>query len=164
MGFPPENAQAIAQDVAELVAAGQVSEAIRRYPEHEQEILTLARLLQLEELSGDPRADLAALAERESILQRSAQGQEANDWHREGLRLSRAGDYAGAQRAFDEAIRLQPDFAIAYINRAILHVLRGKQEQALADFRAAVRLAPNSEQARGMLAQAEVGNWAAFGV
>ena len=55
------------------------------------------------------------------------------------------GDLEGAIADFDEAIRLDPDYAIAFYNRGIARGEAGDLEGAIADVEQGSRLAPNDE-------------------
>jgi tetratricopeptide (TPR) repeat protein len=63
-----------------------------------------------------------------------------------GYRLARK-DYAGAIRLLDEAIALQPRFAVAITERGFAYVELGDLPKALADMDAVVRLAPDNANA-----------------
>ena len=52
-------------------------------------------------------------------------------------------EYGKAIADFDEAIRLKPDYALAYRNRGTTLVLNGKYEFASSDYEEAIRLNPN---------------------
>jgi len=51
---------------------------------------------------------------------------------------------ATALRSFDEAIRLNPDIADAYTNRAVSYIQLGQYERALKDLNEAIKLNPES--------------------
>jgi tetratricopeptide (TPR) repeat protein len=53
------------------------------------------------------------------------------------------GDLDRAIKDYDEAIRLDPNFAIAYINRGIAYNSKGNPYRAIADYNEAIRLDPN---------------------
>lgn len=64
-------------------------------------------------------------------------------WNLRGMALSRLQRYEDARSAYDEAIRLNPDFAPTYLNRAeILHALEEKSA-AYADCAKAMELSPD---------------------
>ena len=48
---------------------------------------------------------------------------------------------------FDEAIRLKPDFAYAFNNRAVVRYDKGDLEGALKDYDEAIRLKPDYSEA-----------------
>lgn len=53
---------------------------------------------------------------------------------------------------YDSAIRIKPDFAAAYYNRALAHGHMGRYDRAAADFAAAARLEPDHARAYNSLA------------
>ena len=57
-----------------------------------------------------------------------------------GWDYAEQGDYENAIEAYDEAIRLNPQYAKAYNNRGIAYGLLGQQEQADRDFAKAKEL------------------------
>jgi tetratricopeptide (TPR) repeat protein len=57
------------------------------------------------------------------------------------------GEYDRAIADFDEAIRLNPKFAIAYYNRGNSHWHKGEYDRAIADFDEAIRLDPKMDDA-----------------
>lgn len=138
-----------ARSLADLISRGQIEEALNRYPEQEPEIRMLLQIGNL------PPEYLR------SLLQKTTQ---ANAHHQEALRLSRSGMLREAEAAFDRAIQLVPEFVTAYMNRAILYAKTGRTSKSIADLQTAVRLAPRSQRAKGMLAQAQAGDWERFNI
>jgi tetratricopeptide (TPR) repeat protein len=61
----------------------------------------------------------------------------------EGRKLTQLGRYREAVAEFDEAIRLQPDFALAYNARGYAWFLLHKYAAADDDFTSAIRINPN---------------------
>ncbi|MCZ6628161.1 MAG: tetratricopeptide repeat protein [SAR324 cluster bacterium] len=57
-----------------------------------------------------------------------------------GLALMGLGEFNAALQAINYAIDLKPDFAAAYANRGILHDKMSRHEQALQDYRKALKL------------------------
>lgn len=57
------------------------------------------------------------------------------------------GDIDSAIRDFDEAIRLQPTFARAWVLRGCSYMLKGHYDKALADFNQAIRIDPRNAAA-----------------
>jgi tetratricopeptide (TPR) repeat protein len=66
----------------------------------------------------------------------------------------RRGDLPGALARLDEAIRIDPGYALAYQNRALLGLRSGRGVAAVEDARAAARLAPWSAEAHAVLGEA----------
>lgn len=71
-------------------------------------------------------------------------------------------DLAGKLAAYDEAIRIYPDFAEAYARRAAAHFVNGDLAACLADCETALRLNPNLAEAHHSraMALAKQGNYA----
>jgi tetratricopeptide (TPR) repeat protein len=65
-----------------------------------------------------------------------------------GILLARQGKFDEAFANFSEAIRSNPKFALAYLNRGIAFANRGDLERALADFEATIELVPGDLRAR----------------
>jgi tetratricopeptide (TPR) repeat protein len=67
----------------------------------------------------------------------------ARDWFEQGfLLLFNSDDMPGAIRAFAMAIRLDPDYARAYLNRGMAYERINNMHQAIADFDRAIELEP----------------------
>jgi len=71
----------------------------------------------------------------------------ASDYFESGSALTIAGNYEDAARAYDNAIKLQPEYAKAYINRSIVYVQLGRYSKAANDLKMASSLKPNQEDA-----------------
>ena len=57
------------------------------------------------------------------------------------------GELGTALSDYDAALKLDPNFALAYNNRAVLYKKMGERAKALADYEAALRLDPGNENA-----------------
>lgn len=57
------------------------------------------------------------------------------------------GELGAALSDYDAALRLNPNFALTYNNRAVLYKKMGERKKALADYEAALRLDPGNENA-----------------
>ncbi len=118
------------------------------YGRWEESLQALARLLgvniQLPPLTPEERRQLQAQEAFERALSLPAD------------------DLAGKRAAYDEAIRIHPDFAEAYARRAITYLVGGDLEACLADCQIALRLKPSLAEAHHnrAMALARQGNYA----
>ena len=69
----------------------------------------------------------------------------AQEWFERAQRMGY--NYDEQIRCYTEAIRLNPDFAEAYIDRGIVLKWQGKQAEAIKDFNEAIRLKPDDADA-----------------
>jgi tetratricopeptide (TPR) repeat protein len=69
-------------------------------------------------------------------------------YYQDGVTRREAGDMEGALRSFNGALRLNPEFALAYMARGKVHLVRGDPRQALADANTALEIAPKAVEAR----------------
>jgi tetratricopeptide (TPR) repeat protein len=56
-------------------------------------------------------------------------------------------DYDLAIRDYNEAIRLKPDYAFAYVGRGMTYAAKRDFDRAIQDYNEAIRLDPNAESA-----------------
>jgi tetratricopeptide (TPR) repeat protein len=63
------------------------------------------------------------------------------------VKKSQLGDKQGAIADYDQAIQLQPDFAVAYKNRGGVKSDLGDKQGAIADFNQAIQLEPDFAEA-----------------
>ena len=69
-----------------------------------------------------------------------------------GVALEAAGDFTSAENEYAEAVRLDPDYSVAYNNLGTMLKFRGQTDAADAAFAHAVRANPANVQARANLA------------
>ena len=74
-------------------------------------------------------------------------GQKAQAANDEGDRLASQGSWAEALTAYDEAIRLRPDYADAYASRCRVYGFLNQQRRGVQDCDEAIRLKPDSARA-----------------
>ena len=78
----------------------------------------------------------------------SAQCQQTTeDWYNKGYSLYEQGKYEEAIKAYDEAIRLDPNLAQAWNNKGEALRNQGKSDAAIKAYDEAIRLDPNYAQA-----------------
>jgi tetratricopeptide (TPR) repeat protein len=82
-----------------------------------------------------------------SQSQPAAGSTEADDYNDQGIELLHAGKAVDAIPFFDQAIRLKPQYAQAYINRAIAYHLMRQFNRALADYNLAIQISPKLPEA-----------------
>jgi tetratricopeptide (TPR) repeat protein len=70
-------------------------------------------------------------------------GQEQNNAFQQGVDASCQGDYDRAIASFTEAIRLDPKYVPAYVNRGNIYKSKGDCDKAIADYNESIRLDPN---------------------
>ncbi len=78
----------------------------------------------------------------------------AVSYNNRGSAYYKKGDYDRAIRDFDQAIKLNPNFAEAYSNRAVVYERKGQHDRAIHNFDRVIKLTPNdakSYNSRGNL-------------
>jgi tetratricopeptide (TPR) repeat protein len=77
------------------------------------------------------------------MLMTSAQCQQtAEDWFNKGTALGKQGKYDEANKAFDEAIRLDPNHAVLWYNKGFALDEQGKLDEAIKAYDEALRQNP----------------------
>jgi tetratricopeptide (TPR) repeat protein len=88
--------------------------------------------------------DAASIAKMQRLMRQLAAGGDRTDrlWADAGLAsiLTPEGDFRGATEAADAAIRLEPKFGLAYLNRATADYFQGHEGAAIADGRMAIAM------------------------
>jgi tetratricopeptide (TPR) repeat protein len=77
-----------------------------------------------------------------SLMACSSQGNKAKEANDQGVDLFKKGQYDQAIAKFNQAIQLDPKYAIAYDNRALVEFLNKSPDKALADVNKAIELNP----------------------
>ena len=82
-----------------------------------------------------------------------------NPFNTLGVRLRKEGDYEGALRAYDQAVKLSPDDEHVYFNIARAHAFQGNAELAIKYLRLALELNPEFHEARLMYQEVARAKW-----
>jgi tetratricopeptide (TPR) repeat protein len=78
----------------------------------------------------------------------------AEELYNQGLRWQRQGQYGKAIEAYQQAVRLKPDFAEAYNHLGYTYRMSGDFDRAIAAYREALRLKPDFAEAHEYLGKA----------
>lgn len=92
---------------------------------------------------NDPKRSLAVCRHLVNPAAKGARGQAAARLA-DGLSFAWQGNIGRAIAAFDQAIAIDPNMSLAYLNRGLAYRRRGDHDHALADLDLAVRFAPRS--------------------
>lgn len=105
----------------------------------QREVQQALTRLEQERKAADTEAKRKA-DEAEAEGQRKA---DADRKRKEGEEAGKAGDYGKAIASFNEAIRLNPNNAVAYYDRGLSYSRIGDRDRSIADYNEAIRLDPN---------------------
>lgn len=72
---------------------------------------------------------------------------ESIGFYSQAYNLLNIGNFADAERRFDQVIKLEPDFARGWDGRGQAHMMQGDYDEAMFDFDRAIALKPNLSQA-----------------
>ena len=141
----PDSADAIYQWAALLTEEGRFSEAARRFervlqlqPDHVEARYYLATIL-----AKQNKPDQAIPHYRQVLEHAQDSPLSAEIQHGLGLALLRQSKYSEAITHLQEAVRLQPSMASAHCWLAQALLATGNKDQALAEYKLALKLAPN---------------------
>ncbi|GCA76137.1 lipopolysaccharide assembly protein B [Microcystis aeruginosa NIES-2520] len=67
----------------------------------------------------------------------------AEEWLNSAYNKGESGDYQGAIADYNQAIKIKPDYAAAYINRGIAKSDLGDKQGAIADYNQAIKIKPD---------------------
>ncbi|MDY7001281.1 MAG: tetratricopeptide repeat protein [Thermodesulfobacteriota bacterium] len=115
----------------------------------EKELLTKIESLEERNQKLQALASKAPEQEKQELkeqFQKVSQGLTAVEWFQKAVGLWQSGeavDYKQVLEYLNQAIRLDPNLAVAYINRGVAHGVLGRREQAIEDYSQAIRLDPN---------------------
>ena len=68
---------------------------------------------------------------------------DANGYFSQGIAFEQQGDYHGALANYDQAIKLDSNYAEAYFNRGYAYSYLGEKQKAIADYTQVIQLKPN---------------------
>ena len=106
----------------------------------------LQKVAQLEEENRKLSTNKQSTQKLKKEFQKASQGLTAVDWFNKASALWNDEKYTDAKRAIEylsNAIKLQPDYADAYINRGSAYIILGQYQLAIADINQAMRLKPD---------------------
>lgn len=106
----------------------------------------VAQTLRQQCSSPDPATSISACT---AIISSGQETQEnlARAFNQRGVAYFRMRQYRRAIEDYDEAIRLNPDFAIAFSNRGNAYALAGRYNRAIESYTEAIRLDSNYAEA-----------------
>jgi tetratricopeptide (TPR) repeat protein len=110
----------------------------------------LLRVAKLEEENKQLIAKNQSTEKLKKEFQQASQGLTAVDWFYKADALRDEGKYTDPQKAIEylnNAIKLQPDLAEAYINRGVAYYDLGQYQRAIKDYSKAISLQPNAADA-----------------
>jgi tetratricopeptide (TPR) repeat protein len=90
----------------------------------------------------EPPSQMAAFLRKRLLCPASNANDPSDSAYREGLRQAAAGSHAAAVVAFSEAVRLDPQFMFAYMERANSRQKLNANVEAVQDFSKAIMLSP----------------------
>src|SRR5579875_1944089 len=67
----------------------------------------------------------------------------ASVYYNRGIEYDQKGDHDRAIADYSEAIRLRPNYPVAFYNRGVVYGEKGDDDRAIADYSEAIRLRPN---------------------
>ena len=115
----------------------------------------LVKIARLEEENRELRTSPAStnIQKKEDLkkqFQETTQGLSAVEWDQKAFALLKDGKYTAPNQALEylnEAINLDPNYALAYNSRGLVYVDLGKYQRAIEDYNQAIRLNPTDSSA-----------------
>ena len=130
--------------VKKLLADRTHLEQLNQARKKEKELLdTVAKL---QEENKRLTAEKKSTAQLKSQFHEASQGLTAVDWADKALVIWQGEKFSDPKKAIEylnEAIRLKPDYARAYVGRGIAYVSLGQRQRAIKDFNKAIGLQPD---------------------
>jgi len=97
-----------------------------------------------EEYSMDEKIAADVVNTLALVLRGDTTGTDAETVLERGMKHFDNKDFDKAFEEFNEAIRLDPNYARAYRNRGLTYMVKGQYDQAISDYSEAIRLDPNN--------------------
>jgi tetratricopeptide (TPR) repeat protein len=119
-------------------------EQLNQARQKEKELLD--KIARLEAESTRLTAEKKSTEQLKSQFHEASQGLTAVDWNKKALELWQGIKYTDPQKAIEylnEAIRLNPNYAMAYNNRGAAYINLGQHQRAIEDYNNAIRLKPD---------------------
>jgi tetratricopeptide (TPR) repeat protein len=110
----------------------------------------LHKVAQLEEENRKLTANKQSTEKLKKQFQQASQGLTAVEWFYNAAALWDGSKFTDPKKAIeylDNAIKLQPDYANAYIGRGLVYSELGQQQRAIEDFNEAIRFKPDDARA-----------------
>lgn len=137
------------QESALVESVNRLESALQRYAEAEAK-----RQAEMEAVGAkmvDVQQSIQNLLEAQRNEQRAASNErrrrEAEEHNERGVMYFHRRELAAAEREFNQALEIRPDFAEAYNNLGLVLSDLGKRDEAVASFRKAIDLAPEAPEA-----------------
>lgn len=139
----------LSQDTAVSSSVGRLESALKDYAEAEAR--RQAQLEAVEAKMAEVQQGILNLLEAQRNEQRAASNErrrrEAEEHNERGVMYFHRRELAAAEREFNAALEIKPDFAEAYNNLGLALSDQGRREEAVKAFRQAIELSPDMIEA-----------------